>query len=224
MKIISIMIFAVLLLSVSLCFAQENKAEQILKEKQERVRLLIKGLTNFSIDEDLYETMRAQAANDLGIYKDTSAVMPLIDRLLNDKYTDVRKSSAMSLGLIGDKRAIPALYENLEYKNPRVQTEAATSLIRYFGKGSDEKILSKLESIILGKDMEKWDMTGSYPIHWGTDGEEEAKEKARRIAISILCEIKTARERAIRILESLANDPNEKMREKALQALKNIKK
>lgn len=203
-----------------ICMAQDVKTHQ------DSVKMILDWLTDTTWDTDPTETMRAYTALQLGHAKDTIAVNPLIYVLRHDKYNDLRATAAWALGKIGDKRAIPVLYEMMDDKNMGVQAKALSALVTYFGIKDDEKILSKLEDIARGKGQDTWETVGFVPYRLSDNEKliQGAKDAFRNQAIRTLYGIKT--ERTIKLLESIANNPDEpeKVRKIASATLRMIKK
>ena len=66
--------------------------------------------------EDESRESRLAAIQAVGMVRSELAVVQLIDVIDNSDYQDERLAATMSLGFIGDSRAIPKLNELLEYE------------------------------------------------------------------------------------------------------------
>ena len=198
-----------------ICFAQEQK------ESKEFIMGFIQKLFDHKYDNPESMTSgRSQIAIDLGFYKDTLAVMPLIKVLGEDSYSDVRESAAYSLGLIGDKRALSSLFNALNDKCVGVQHEAAGALIRLVLE-NDEKVFITLEKIVRGINQNQWDITNFGYHKDKPEIEQKLKDDLRANAIATLGKIKT--EKTKQVIESLTKDSSKTVRESALRILKTIK-
>ena len=71
------------------------------------------------------------------------AVVQLIDVIDNSDYQDERLAATMSLGFIGDSRAIPKLNELLEDDEPNIRWDSAIALAK-MGEESSVPIIENL--------------------------------------------------------------------------------
>lgn len=132
------------------------KVAVLLKDNEEYVRLAAIKLLGDKLDpkttaairqafqsEKIHE-IRRLAAKALGDLKDTRSVDMLM-KALTYEYTNrfVREECAISLGKIGDKKAIPALIEALKDDYKDIQLRASYSLKNITGKN-------------FGRDHDKW--------------------------------------------------------------------
>jgi HEAT repeat protein len=79
--------------------------------------------------KDKADFVRAQAARALGLRAASQAVAALTIILSSDKDNEVKRQSALALGLIGDGAALPALREAAQSSDPLL-SEAAMEAIR----------------------------------------------------------------------------------------------
>ena len=142
--------------SLSPLFTIENEScyAQVKKQKLDKKRIE----WELSCIKDLTNPERPQWALDLAVQYDLSESIDMViavytDLLLNDPYYTVRKSAAVGLGHIGDKRAVPALKNAIEDLLVEVRIEAAGALVK-LGIGNDDDIFSTLEYFVRGKDSD----------------------------------------------------------------------
>ena len=77
-----------------------------------------------------HPTIRAHAAETLGISKDKLAIPALLDAL-KDEYFTVRSSAALALGNIGDAQVIPSLLPLLKDKDEEVRSAACVAIAKF---------------------------------------------------------------------------------------------
>lgn len=91
---------------------------------------LVNGLNDESRES------RLAAIQAVGMVRTKLAVMQLIDVINNSDYQDERLAATMSLGFIGDDRAIPKLNELLEDDEPNIRWDSAIALAKMGEKSS----------------------------------------------------------------------------------------
>ncbi|MCP4647249.1 MAG: hypothetical protein GY852_05845, partial [bacterium] len=80
-----------------------------------------------------------------GVLREEAAV-PVLASILTGSYNwKLRKSSALSLGYIGNKQCTSLLLEALSDSNPHVRTRSVEGLVISLGRGSGEVIIPMLE-------------------------------------------------------------------------------
>ena len=124
-------------------------------------------------------TARAERVSELANTRDSRAV-PVLIKLLDDPYADVRSAAAEGLGCFDDKSAIALLVRTLEDRSPMVRLVAAQSLIR-MGQGGNPKIFPTLARIAKGISPEefRWEDTGTSR-EWVRGQEKEISSQIRR--------------------------------------------
>ena len=93
--------------------------------------------------EDESRESRLAAIQAVGMVRSELAVVQLIDVLDNSDYQDERLAATMSLGFIGDSRAIPKLNELLEDDEPNIRWDSAIALAK-MGEESSIPIIENL--------------------------------------------------------------------------------
>ena len=93
--------------------------------------------------EDESRESRLAAIQAVGMVRSELAVMQLIDVIDNSDYQDERLAATMSLGFIGDGRAIPKLNELLEDDEPNIRWDSAIALAK-MGEESSIPIIENL--------------------------------------------------------------------------------
>ena len=93
--------------------------------------------------EDESRESRLAAIQAVGMVRSELAVMQLIDVIDNSDYQDERLAATMSLGFIGDSRAIPKLNELLEDDEPNIRWDSAIALAK-MGEESSVPIIENL--------------------------------------------------------------------------------
>ena len=93
--------------------------------------------------EDESRESRLAAIQAVGMVRSELAVVQLIDILDNSDYQDERLAATMSLGFIGDSRAIPKLNELLEDDEPNIRWDSAIALAK-MGEESSVPIIENL--------------------------------------------------------------------------------
>jgi len=93
--------------------------------------------------EDESRESRLAAIQAVGMVRSELAVVQLIDILDNSDYQDERLAATMSLGFIGDSRAIPKLNELLEDDEPNIRWDSAIALAK-MGEESSIPIIENL--------------------------------------------------------------------------------
>jgi len=91
---------------------------------------LVNGLNDESRES------RLAAIQAVGMVRSELAVMQLIDVINNSDYQDERLAATMSLGFIGDSKAIPKLNELLEDDEPNIRWDSAIALAKMGEKSS----------------------------------------------------------------------------------------
>ena len=91
---------------------------------------LVNGLNDESRES------RLAAIQAVGLVRSELAVMQLIDVINNSDYQDERLAATMSLGFIGDSKAIPKLNELLEDDEPNIRWDSAIALAKMGEKSS----------------------------------------------------------------------------------------
>ena len=86
--------------------------------------------------EDESRESRLAAIQAVGMVRSELAVMQLIDVINNSDYQDERLAATMSLGFIGDSKAIPKLNELLEDDEPNIRWDSAIALAKMGEKSS----------------------------------------------------------------------------------------
>lgn len=86
---------------------------------------------------------RLAAIQAVGMVRSELAVVQLIDVIDNSDYQDERLAATMSLGFIGDSRAIPKLNELLEDDEPNIRWDSAIALAK-MGEESSVPIIENL--------------------------------------------------------------------------------
>ncbi|MCA1686674.1 MAG: HEAT repeat domain-containing protein, partial [Planctomycetia bacterium] len=76
-----------------------------------------------------HDASRRDAAMHLGRMGDARAVMPLVDRLKNDRSRDVRVAAATALGEIGSPAASVYLERSIVYDKKQEVRDAATAAL-----------------------------------------------------------------------------------------------
>lgn len=79
--------------------------------------------------KDKSDFVRAQSARALGRQSASQAVTVLINLISTDKDSEVKRQTALALGLIGDPAALPALRSASQSSDPHL-SEAATEAIK----------------------------------------------------------------------------------------------
>ena len=98
---------------------------------------LVNGLNDESRES------RLAAIQAVGMVRSELAVVQLIDVIDNSDYQDERLAATMSLGFIGDSRAIPKLNELLEDDEPNIRWDSAIALAK-MGEESSIPIIENL--------------------------------------------------------------------------------
>ena len=93
--------------------------------------------------EDESRESRLAAIQAVGMVRSELAVVQLIDVIDNSDYQDERLAATMSLGFIGDSRAIPKLNELLEDDEPNIRWDSAIALAK-MGEESSVPIIENL--------------------------------------------------------------------------------
>ena len=93
--------------------------------------------------EDESRESRLAAIQAVGMVRSELAVVQLIDIINNSDYQDERLAATMSLGFIGDSRAIPKLNELLEDDEPNIRWDSAIALAK-MGEESSVPIIENL--------------------------------------------------------------------------------
>ena len=94
------------------------------------------------LDDESRES-RLAAIQAVGMVRSELAVVQLIDVIDNSDYQDERLAATMSLGFIGDSRAIPKLNELLEDDEPNIRWDSAIALAK-MGEESSVPIIENL--------------------------------------------------------------------------------
>ena len=94
------------------------------------------------LDDESRES-RLAAIQAVGMVRSELAVVRLIDVIDNSDYQDERLAATMSLGFIGDSRAIPKLNELLEDDEPNIRWDSAIALAK-MGEESSVPIIENL--------------------------------------------------------------------------------
>jgi HEAT repeat protein len=114
----------------------------------EAVRALVQAL-----DDPEWEVCR-DSILALGKSRDPAAVPPLVELLLSDEHTQLRRWAADSLGAIGHGAAVAGLAEASQGNNETVRSSAFDALARIGGAAATAAILEVLRSP-QGKDRSK---------------------------------------------------------------------
>ena len=93
--------------------------------------------------EDESRESRLAAIQAVGMVRSKLGVVQLIDVIDNSDYQDERLAATMSLGFIGDSRAIPKLNELLEDDEPNIRWDSAIALAK-MGEESSVPIIENL--------------------------------------------------------------------------------
>ena len=93
--------------------------------------------------EDESRESRLAAIQAVGMVRSELAVVQLIDVIDNSDYQNERLAATMSLGFIGDSRAIPKLNELLEDDEPNIRWDSAIALAK-MGEESSVPIIENL--------------------------------------------------------------------------------
>lgn len=94
------------------------------------------------LDDESRES-RLAAIQAVGMVRSELAVVQLIDVIDNSDYQNERLAATMSLGFIGDSRAIPKLNELLEDDEPNIRWDSAIALAK-MGEESSVPIIENL--------------------------------------------------------------------------------
>ena len=94
------------------------------------------------LDDESRES-RLAAIQAVGMVRSELAVVQLIDVIDNSDYQDERLAATMSLGFIGDSRAIPKLNALLEDDEPNIRWDSAIALAK-MGEESSVPIIENL--------------------------------------------------------------------------------
>ena len=93
--------------------------------------------------DDKSRESRLAAIQAVGMVRSELAVVQLIDVIDNSDYQDERLAATMSLGFIGDSRAIPKLNALLEDDEPNIRWDSAIALAK-MGEESSVPIIENL--------------------------------------------------------------------------------
>jgi len=110
-------------------------------DRKEAVPVLKEGLRAYS------EWTQWEAVNALGRVHDETTVRELLSLLKSSSDIGVRQETLLSLGRIGDTKAMPALIEALSDKSPDIRCRAALAL----GMMSDQQAVPILEEHLKGE-------------------------------------------------------------------------
>ncbi len=90
-----------------------------------------------------HPTVRARAAETLGISKDRSAI-PVLLNALKDEYFIVREHAMLALGNIGDTQVIPSLLPFLKDKDEEVRSAACVAIAKFRDPSTFDEITNVL--------------------------------------------------------------------------------
>ena len=154
--------------------------EPITPTPEQKEALILKRLKNAQ-DKSLdgkYKgvSIRAEIVDALSESGDPRAV-PVLIKLLDDSYADVRSSAAGGLGhyFSDDKRAIAPLVRTLKHRSPMVRLSAVEALVQ-MGQGKNRKIFPTLAKLAkkMPRKQFRWEDTGTSRdwIRSDSEGEE----------------------------------------------------
>lgn len=206
------------------CYAQEAEFEQkkSLLDKNSIITL-IPMIKDTSLDKgDPTSTLRSQAILNItrvNVSEEIvdTLVVTLIYLLEHDINDNVRCSAATTLGFLGDKKAVPFLNKALEHPFVQLRMEAANALVK-LGLEKDEKVFSTLKDIVLGKDIETWNVEALISKEYYNEFAKRTKDGLRLLAMLRIVKIKAPKTKAL--LELMTKDPDEHLRKNAEYLLK----
>ncbi|KPK90329.1 hypothetical protein AMJ80_08530 [bacterium SM23_31] len=206
------------------CYAQEAEFEQkkSLLDKNS-IKTLIPMIKDTSLDKgDPTSTLRSQAILNItrvNVSEEIvdTLVVTLIYLLEHDINDRVRSRAATTLGFLGDKKAVPFLNKALEHPFVELRMEAAYALVK-LGLEKDEKVFSTLKDIVLGKDIETWDIDALISKEYYNEFAKRTKDGLRVLAILRIVKIKEPKTKAL--LELMTKDPDDNLRAWAEKLLK----
>ncbi|MDP2922145.1 MAG: HEAT repeat domain-containing protein [Candidatus Omnitrophota bacterium] len=165
-------------------------------------------------------TFRAKAAEVLGGIKDPGAVEPLI-KVLNDEDLHTRMQAAIALGNIGDRRAITPLIASLKDNHYMVGEYAAEAL----GKLKDPDAIMPLFNVLkdplvrayTAKALAQIDVDRAIKLM-----NSAMKENPVENCVWVIPAMEEFGDQAVEPLLSLLDNPDEKIRSRAANSLRNL--